>query len=176
MSIEMWRAEEENAGVRSELQSRVFDELAREGALESADVYVDVVDRTVVLSGAVRSYPEKLAAGRAARRVRGVVEVRNDLAVVPTPAQQKSDAKLAYAASCALDGDVFVPSGKVGVGVVSGWLTLSGVVDSELQRLAAEDVVQRLAGLTGVTNLIKVESVGAAPGVNRIRALLEVAR
>lgn len=175
MSIEMWRAEDENAGVRSNLQRKVFDELAREGALQSTDVYVDVQDRTVILSGAVTSYPEKLAAGRAARRVRGVMEVRNDLAVVLAPAQQRSDRDLGDAASCVLDSDVTVPGDKIAIGIVSGWVTLSGVVDRYAERLAAEDAVQRLAGVKGVTNLIKVEPT-SAPSESRARPLEALAR
>src|SRR5262245_24533391 len=162
MSIEMWRADDENAGVRSELQRKVFEELAREGALQNGDAYVDIQDRTVILSGLVMSYPEKLAAERAARRVRGVVEVRNDLAVVVPPARQKSDAELAYTAGRVLDADALVPGGKIGISVVSGWVTLTGIVDRYAERVAAEDVVQRLAGVKGVTNLIKVEPVVAA--------------
>ena len=156
MSIEMWRADDENPGVRSELQRRVFNELAREGALQSADVFVDVQERAVILSGAVKSYPEKLAAGRAARRVRGVVEVRNDLAVVLLPAQQRSDDELADAAACVTESDVLVPHGKIAVGIVSGWVTLKGTVERYADRLAAEDAVQRLVGVRGVTNQITV--------------------
>jgi len=175
MSIEMWLAEDENAGVRSELQRKVFDELRREGVLQTADVYVDVQDRAVILSGAVKSYPEKLAAGRAARRVRGVVEVRNDLAVVLPAAQQRSDEDLAYAASCVLDSDVTIPGDKIAIGIVAGWVTLSGVVDRYAERLAAEDGVQRLAGVKGVTNLIKVE-LTSAPSDARARLEESLAR
>jgi osmotically-inducible protein OsmY len=82
MSIEMWLADRDDAGVQSELQEKVFEELRRDGALDSAKVLVDVRDRVVTLSGAVRTSPEKHAAERAARRVRGVRDVRNGIAVV----------------------------------------------------------------------------------------------
>src|SRR4030095_9966809 len=51
MSIEMWRADDDNIGVRSALQSKVFDELRSEIGLDSADLHVDVEDRVVTLSG-----------------------------------------------------------------------------------------------------------------------------
>jgi osmotically-inducible protein OsmY len=82
MSIEMWLAEDDNAVFESELQRNVFDEFARVSTLAGADIGVSVDDHVVTLSGAVRSYPEKLEAERAAKRVRGVEMVRNDLAVV----------------------------------------------------------------------------------------------
>jgi len=157
MSIEMWLADRDDAGVASELQSRVFEEFGREPALNGANVLVDVRDRVVTLSGAVRSYPHKVAAGRAARRVRGVRKVHNDIAVVLQPAQERSDEELVQAVTCVSDADALVPRGKVVVGIASGWLTLTGVVDYYAERLAAEDAVQRLVGVKGVTNLIKVQ-------------------
>ena len=91
MSIEMWRAEDENVGVNSGLQDKVFEELRSENALDHADLYVDVEDRVVTLSGTIGSYAEKLAAGAAAWRVRGVRDVRNEITVV-------SNGDLAHAA------------------------------------------------------------------------------
>ena len=168
MSIEMWRADRDDAGVRSELQSKVFDELRREIALDSADLHVDVHDRVVILSGAVRSYPDKLGAGRAARRVRGVRDVQNDIAVVLPPPQRRSDVDLVEAASCVIESDVLVPLDKIDVAIASGWATLTGTVDRYADRLAAEDAIQRLVGVTGVTNQIIVR-LTTAPSDARAR-------
>jgi osmotically-inducible protein OsmY len=82
MSIEMWLAEDDNAVFQSELQRNVFDEFARACTLDAGDISVSVDNHVVTLSGAVKSYPEKLEAERAAKRVRGVGAVRNDLAVM----------------------------------------------------------------------------------------------
>lgn len=90
MSIEMWLAEDDKAVFQSELQRNVFDEFARASTLDSADISVSVDDHDVTLSGAVKSYPEKLEAERAAKRVRGVRAVRNDLAVVLPVSDQRS--------------------------------------------------------------------------------------
>jgi len=157
MSIEMWLADRDDAGVASELQSQVFQEFARDPALNGANLLVDVRDRVVALSGSVRSYPQKVAAGRAARRVRGVRNVRNEVAVVLQPNQQRSDEELVRAVTCMSGSDVLVPHDKIVVGIASGWLTLTGVVSSYAERLATEDAVQRLVGVKGVTNLIKVQ-------------------
>jgi osmotically-inducible protein OsmY len=81
MSIEMWLAEDENVGVQSELQRKVFEELAREPALDIADLSVAVEDRTATLAGTVKTYAEWIAAERAACRVRGLGGVRNEIAV-----------------------------------------------------------------------------------------------
>jgi osmotically-inducible protein OsmY len=157
MSIEMWLADRDDAGVGSEIQSQVFGEFARDPALNGANVLVDVRDRVVMLSGTVRSYPQKLAAGRAARRVRGVRKVHNQVAVELQPAHQRTDEELVQAVTCVSGTDVLVPHGKVVVGIASGWLTLTGVVDHYAERQAAEEAVLRLVGVKGVTNLIRVE-------------------
>jgi len=160
MSIEMWLADHDQVGVRSRLQSNVFDEMWREVALDSDDLRVDVTDRVVTLSGTVRSLPQKLAAERAARRVRGVRDVRNEVAVVLPASQRRGDEDLAEAAACVIESDVLVPSGKVGVVVVAGWIELTGVVSRHAERQAAEEAVQRLVGVKGVTNLIELEPLG----------------
>ena len=157
MSIEMWRAEREDGGVASEVQSNVFHELRREPALHDAALYVDVSDRVVTLSGTVRCYPEKVAAGRAARRVRGVRDVRNNVAVILPAPQQRSDDDLVYAALRLVGSDALVPGGEIGVGIVSGWVTLTGVVQRYADQQAAEGAIQRLVGVKGVTNRITVQ-------------------
>ena len=156
MSIEMWLADHEDVGVASELQRQVFDELREEPVLAGATLYVDVSGRAVTLSGAVRTYPEKLAAGRAARRVAGVRDVRNDVAVVLPAPQQRSDDDLVFLANCVIGSDVLAPGGEIAFTIASGWVTLTGAVDRYADRQAVEGAVQRLVGVRGVTNRITV--------------------
>lgn len=49
------------------------------------------------------------------------------------------------------------PIGAVEVTVQEGWLTLDGVVEWEYQRKAAQNFVQHLLGVKGVSNLIIVK-------------------
>jgi hypothetical protein len=84
MSIEMWRADDGGRAVlQSRLQRGVFDEFVHEPTLDAADIRVVVDGRVVTLLGTVKRYPDKLAAERAAKRVRGVQMVRDELAVMP---------------------------------------------------------------------------------------------
>ena len=172
MSIEMWLAEDGDVVVRSELQRNVFDEFAWETTLEAADISVAVEDHVVTLSGAVKSYPEKLAAERAAERVRGVQAVRNQLAVVPPASDQRSDWDIAQAAGAVLESDVLVPRARVRATVADGWVRLVGSVRRDAERRAAEEAVQRLVGVKGVTNEITVERT--APPAD-LRAHVEAA-
>jgi osmotically-inducible protein OsmY len=161
MSIEMWLAEDDEVAVRSELQQAVFDEFAWEPALDASDIGVTIEDHAVTLSGAVTSYPEKLAAERAAKRVRGVPVVRNCLAVILPAADQRSDREIARAAELVLESDVLVPRDTVRLTVTGGWVQLEGQVRQNGERLAAGAALQRLVGVKGVANAIVVKP--AAP-------------
>jgi osmotically-inducible protein OsmY len=50
-----------------------------------------------------------------------------------------------------------VPAEKITVTVSKGWVTLRGEVDWQYQREDAENVVRRLSGVKGVSNLIVVK-------------------
>jgi osmotically-inducible protein OsmY len=51
-----------------------------------------------------------------------------------------------------------VPRGAIRVDVADGWVTLSGEVRRHIQRRAAEHVVEKLAGVRGVTNNLVLSS------------------
>jgi osmotically-inducible protein OsmY len=161
MSIEMWRAEDDNALFRSELQQSVFDEFAWEPMLDVADIGVTVDDHIVTLSGAVKTYPDKLKAERAARRVRGVQAVRNNLAVVPPACGQRSDREIAKAAGQVLDWNVLVPRDAVRATVGGGWVRLAGEVSADTARRAALAVVARLIGVRGIVDDITIRPTPA---------------
>jgi hypothetical protein len=59
----------------------VLVELAWDPEVDASDIDVNVEDGIVTLTGSVESFRMKLAAERAALRVRGVVAVVNDLVV-----------------------------------------------------------------------------------------------
>jgi hypothetical protein len=64
-----------------ELQKRVLDELRWEPKVQSNEVGVIAKDGAVTLTGEVHTYAEKLAAERAAKRVKGVRAVAADIRV-----------------------------------------------------------------------------------------------
>ena len=43
------------------------------------------------------------------------------------------------------------------VKVEKGWVTLSGTVDWQFQRIAAESAVRRLSGVAGISNMITIK-------------------
>src|SRR6185436_1280228 len=140
----------------AELKSAVEAELSWEPAVRSAAaIGVRVKDGIVTLTGPVESYPEKLAAERAALRVAGVKAVVNDLEVRLPSAIQRTDEDIARAAANALDWTTGIPREKIKLSVDKGWITLKGSADWEFQRSIAEDAVRNLWGVKGVINLIE---------------------
>jgi osmotically-inducible protein OsmY len=176
MSIEMWRADDGGRAVlQSRLQRGVFDEFAHEPALDAEDIRVLVDGRVVTLAGTVKSYPAKLAAERAAKRVRGVQMVRAELAVMPPASEQRSDWEITLAAMQVLESHVLVPRDQVQATVAGGWVQLAGELSRGAERCAAEQAVQYLVGVKGVTNLITVK-VAAPPEGLRARVTAALAR
>lgn len=155
------------------LQREVRQELEWEPRLGSSAVDVSVAAHGVVtLAGVVKSYAEKVAAERAAKRVRGVHAVVNDVDVKLPMSHERNDADIADAVVQALEWNVLVPHDTIEARVSEGWVRLEGVVDWNYQRAAAEESVQQLAGVKGVTNLITVK---ARVTVHDVRERIEAA-
>ena len=135
MSIEMWRADDGGRAVlQSRLQRGVFDEFVHEPTLDAADIRVVVDGRVVTLLGTVKRYPDKLAAERAAKRVRGVQMVRDELEVMPSVSEQRTDWEITLAAMQVLESHVLVPRDRVQATVAGGWVALAGEVSRGAER------------------------------------------
>jgi osmotically-inducible protein OsmY len=81
----LWRADDDGISARdSELQARVFEELGADPGLDPSRLKVVVKRGAVTLSGTVGNESEKVAAERAARRLRGVQVVSNHISVGTT--------------------------------------------------------------------------------------------
>lgn len=157
-----------------ELQHDVIEELQWEPGLESSRIGVAADHGVVSLTGHVDSYPARVKAERAARRVMGVEAVANDIEVDHFDELAKpDDASIAHHALSALDWNVSVPKDRTKVTVSDGWLTLEGEVEWYYQKRAAEDAVRDLMGVRGITNNIVVRPrVRAAEVKDKIEAAL----
>ena len=140
----------------AELQSEVLNELACDSTVDATEVGVQVKRGVVTLAGSIPSYPKKLAAIEAAHRVRGVLDVVNNLQVRIPAIWERTDEQVAEAVRQALRADVLVPDQSIQSTVSDGMVTLEGRVDGWPQRVHAEECVQRLTGVKGVVNLISV--------------------
>jgi osmotically-inducible protein OsmY len=140
----------------AQIQQDVLAELRWDARVQPNEVGVAVKEGVVTLTGWLDSYTKKWAAEQAARRVRGVKAVANDIEVRLPGSSERTDADIAAAAARALEWDVMLPADKINVTVSKGWVTLEGEVEWQYQREAAERNIRRLVGVKGVTNLIKL--------------------
>lgn len=141
----------------SELQREVLDELRFEPILNAAEIGVAARNGVVTLSGWVDSYIQKLTAEKAAKRVRGVRGVAEEIEVRIPTSTTRTDAEIARAAINALEWNVRVPADRILVKVENAWLTLEGEVDWAFEKEAALEAVRDLTGVRGVSNLISVK-------------------
>jgi len=157
-SVEMWHTDGENDGMTSELQEEVWEELRWEPEVEmcSDSLAVYVTDRAVTLTGTVWRCAQKASAERAARRVRGVTEVRNEIRVELKATERRPDDVIVDEVRRVLGWDTLVPADRIDVQARDGTVTLRGEVDREHQRMAAEQAIEPLVGVTGVVNELTV--------------------
>ncbi|HUL48865.1 MAG TPA: BON domain-containing protein [Gemmatimonadales bacterium] len=139
-----------------ELKQRVRDELEAEPSLHPAHMHVFADDGTITLQGTVTNYAQRVTAEALAHRVREVRSVKNTLDVVLPVASRRSDAEITDAVTRVLQWNASVPRDKIHVRVVDGWVQLSGMVEWQYQRAAAEAAVQPVIGVRGVSNFIAV--------------------
>ena len=123
----------------------------------AAQIGVAVHDGVVTLSGEVSSYAEKVVAGKAALHTNGVTAIANDVSV-RYGSKTYSDAHLAADAKDALRLNALVPREVIELEVRSHIVFLTGIVDWEYQRRAAEHCVEHLPGTQGVVNDIALRS------------------
>lgn len=155
-----------------DVQTVVRDELDWSPDVDPARIGVAVEDGCVTLSGEVDSYAERLAAKRAALRVRGVRALIDDITVHPKSAWPVTETDIAKEIDRALRSTSNVPE-SVKAEIIKHNVTLTGEVDWEFQRTAAKRAVQYLRGVCTVNNLITLRPrPSAADAEERIRAAL----
>jgi len=153
----------------ADIKKDVWSELEYEPSVNPADINV-WEDGMVTLTGYASSYIEKVNAVRAAKRVSGVAAITDEIKVRLPPSQRFTDGELAAAAEKQIKCSALIPSGQVELTVYEGWIKLEGEVEWWYHKGAAENVVNHLAGVKGVTNLIRVipklPRTGLATAVN----------
>jgi osmotically-inducible protein OsmY len=138
------------------LQLSVMDELRWDPRLDASKVAVSAEGATVTLAGSVHSYSEKCRAEALARRVRGVVAVKNALEVRLTIGDYRTDPTLERLAADILESLPAMLPKRPQVAVYDGWLTLDGIVESAAQKRTIENAFLHIAGIRGVTNRINI--------------------
>jgi osmotically-inducible protein OsmY len=141
-----------------QLRQDVIDELDFEPSVSAAHIGVGAHAGVITLTGFVSSYAEKLAAERAARRVKGVKALAEQIEIRLPSHKRVADDEIAGRAVDILKWRVGFPANRIAVKVENGIVTLSGDVDWRFQKSEAEAAVHNLSGVAGVENLIRVNA------------------
>ena len=156
-----------------QLRQDVLDELDFEPRVDAANIGVGVHHGVVTLTGFVSSYADKLAAERAARRVKGVKAIAQDIEIRLPSDKKTADNEIAKRAVDILKGRVGFPADRIGVKVEKGVVTLTGEVAWRFQKTEAENAAHNLTGVVGVANRIHVNSPVRVPEIkDRIQKAL----
>jgi len=126
-----------------ELEKDVKSSMSINAATSSLSVQAAVKGGTVTLTGNVKSWSQREVAERLAEAVRGVREVKNQLAVEPLVT--RSDVDVQKDVTSRFHWDRLLDDGLIGVAIKHGKVTLKGVVRSAAERRRAS----RLAWVGG---------------------------
>lgn len=144
------------------IKDAVQRQLDWEPDFDASAIGVTAKGGVVTLTGFTDTYAAKLAAERAAKRVRGVRAVANDVVVRLTI--ERTDADIAQDAARALELRGTVPDTVQAV-VHNGHVNLTGGVGWLFQRRDAEKAVRHVQGVREVNNYIEVASGAVARDV-----------
>ncbi len=134
------------------LQQAVTAELGWEPSITASHIGVTADNGVVTLSGHVNSFVQKHAAEDAARRVKGVRAVAEEIEVRLAFDGKRGDDDIAAAAVSRLAWDMSVPRDAIKVQVEKGWVTLTGTVEWHYQKVAAVNAIRPLMGVVGVSD------------------------
>ena len=124
------------------------------------DVSVRVTDGVATLTGFVTTANKSTEFAKLASRVRGVQQVLNRIETLPNSTMD--DALRAEIAVKIYRSPAFADHGKQRVGPVhiivrDGIVTLTGIVDSEVERRTAEMIARQAYGTWSVNNQLRLE-------------------
>lgn len=140
-----------------QLQRDVQDAIKWEPLLHAAEIGVIVKDGVVTLTGVVDSYIKKIEADSAAKNVRGVIAVVEQIEIAFSEDRpEKRDDEIAKEALHAIRWNWEIPENKIQISVENGWITLEGDLQCSYQKKSAANSLKNLPGVRGVTNNIEI--------------------
>lgn len=136
------------------IKDDILEEIDFDPKVEATDIGVTVKNGAVTLHGTVQSYFEELAVIKAAKRIKGVHTVVEEIRIKYLPDPQIGDTDIAEHIAHLCEWNTTFRRYDIKAEVKNGCVTLTGEVDWQYQREDISDQVSRLSGVTGVVNLI----------------------
>lgn len=150
-----------------QIKSDIIDELSWDPKVQASDVGVTVKDGAVTLTGTVKSFPAKIAAEQAAKRVKGVRAIAEEIIVRLIRDKSDTDDDIARRIAHVLDWSIAIPDHNIIAEVSQGHVKLTGDVDWQYQRTRTMRQVAEIRGVVGVINNIKIRPRATDPEVKR---------
>ena len=144
----------------AEIQHNATEVLAWNGDIHGLAISVSVSQGVITLEGTVASYWQRNKAEKLVADLLGVVNVINQLIVVPT--KLLSDQTIAENIQTALSNSPGVDGSEIKVSVHDGIVTLKGFVPSWHDRMQAFNVVSNCRGVVDIFNEIAVSLITGA--------------
>ncbi len=145
----------------NEIKSSIERLFTSDSDLYPFDLNVSVEEGWVTLEGTVDAFWKKVRAEDLALGMRGVINLTNKIAVVPTEAT--ADEILAEIIIHALDRNIYVNVDDIDVTVENGTVTLNGAVPTWTAKRAAHDVARFTLGVKEVKDRITVRVLEETP-------------
>ncbi|MEB3887282.1 BON domain-containing protein [Lyngbya sp. CCY1209] len=137
------------------LREAINDALRADPRVAAFNVDADVSNGIVTLSGIVDNLKAKRAAAQDAANTTGVLDVRNEITVVPL--DPPTDGEIAENLRNRISRSPYIDAEDVNVSVDEGIVTLSGTVDSYSEKWRAGDLATLTLGVTGAINNLQIE-------------------
>ncbi|WP_159476760.1 BON domain-containing protein [Dyadobacter sp. 3J3] len=142
-----------------DLQKDVQNAIKWEPLLTAAEIGVTAKDGVVTLSGTVDSYAKKSEAEAAAKKVKGVKVVVEEIELKTfSDLDKRDDNEIASEILNTYKWNWEIPNDKVKIMVENGWVTLDGEFEWNYQREAAERLIKKHVGVKGIMNHITIST------------------
>ena len=141
--------------------------------IDASHITVAIDGAVISLTGEVPSLEQVRYATRAALGVKGVTSVANDITVRLPWKSAQTDREIAQAVFDSIFWTSVVPRDRIKIAVTDQVVALSGELDWNFQRQAAEKIARRIVGVHRVVNgILLVERATAADTAAHIRSAL----
>lgn len=139
------------------LQKEVIEAIKFEPMLDATEIGVIVKDAIVTLTGTVDSLNKKTEALHAAKKVKGVAAIVDEINVVLAKSSVITDQEIALQIVSKLKENQTLPKNAISIMVEKGSVTAEGVLPWNFQREIALDLIKNQSGVREVYNNIQIK-------------------
>lgn len=139
------------------LQREIQEALKFEPLLHAAEIGVIVKEGVVTLTGNVDMLVKKTEALHAAKKIKGVAAIVDEIQVILEKTSYTTDQEIATQIVTKLKENQVVPQNTVGIIVEKGCVTAEGILPWNFQRELALELIRNQKGVREVTNNIKIK-------------------